>query len=379
LDALVSEREEEKVLTQIQDELRTPLEEDGFADPTDEEELEADDFEDETVDEGEDEGEEIEALEASLGAAAAVGPVSDPVRQYLREIGRVPLLSLEEEISLARRIEEGEAAKRRLEAEGDALPERTRRGLGRTIEDGELARQGLIEANLRLVVSIAKKYRNRGLPFMDLVQEGNRGLIRAVEKFDYRKGFKFSTYATWWIRQAITRAVADQARTIRIPVHMVETINKLTRMKRDLSAERGRDPSLEELAHAMGPGWDAEKVEETLGAAREPTSLETPINDEGDAFVGDFIADESILSPIERASQTRLGEEVEGALGKLSEREAEILRLRHGLVDGQERTLEEVGLHFGVTRERVRQIEKRAIRKLKYFESQRGGLRDFLQ
>jgi len=278
LDALVSEREEEKVLTQIQDELRTPLEEDGFADPTDEEELEADDFEDETVDEGEDEGEEIEALEASLGAAAAVGPVSDPVRQYLREIGRVPLLSLEEEISLARRIEEGEAAKRRLEAEGDALPERTRRGLGRTIEDGELARQGLIEANLRLVVSIAKKYRNRGLPFMDLVQEGNRGLIRAVEKFDYRKGFKFSTYATWWIRQAITRAVADQARTIRIPVHMVETINKLIRVQRGLLQNLGREPTPAEIGRQMD--LSPERVVEIQRFAQEPVSLDTPIGTE---------------------------------------------------------------------------------------------------
>ncbi|WP_425148424.1 RNA polymerase sigma factor RpoD [Deinococcus sp.] len=302
---------------------------------------------------------------------------SDPVRQYLHEIGRVSLLTLEEEISLARRIEEGEAAKKEL---GDelALEDRPRRRLLRQGEDGDAARQGLIEANLRLVVSIAKKYTGRGLGFLDLIQEGNQGLIRAVEKFEYRRRYKFSTYATWWIRQAINRAIADQARTIRIPVHMVETINKLTRTARQLQQELSREASYEEVAEAMGPGWDAAKVEEVQKVSQEPVSLETPIGDEKDSFYGDFIPDDNLDSPVENAARTLLSEELEKALSKLTEREAMVLKFRKGLVDGREHTLEEVGQRFNVTRERIRQIENKALRKLKYHESRTRKLRDFL-
>ncbi len=302
---------------------------------------------------------------------------NDPVRQYLHEIGRVPLLTLEEEIALARRIEEGEEARVHLE-EGTEEEERAQRRLKRQMEDGAAARQGLIEANLRLVVSIAKKYTGRGLGFLDLIQEGNQGLIRAVEKFEYRRRYKFSTYATWWIRQAINRAIADQARTIRIPVHMVETINKLTRTSRQLQQELSREASYEEIAEAMGPGWDAAKVEEVQKVSQEPVSLETPIGDEKDSFYGDFIPDENLDSPVENAAKTLLSEELEKALGKLTEREAMVLKYRKGLVDGREHTLEEVGQRFNVTRERIRQIENKALRKLKYHESRTRKLRDFL-
>ncbi|WP_272952866.1 RNA polymerase sigma factor RpoD [Deinococcus alpinitundrae] len=302
---------------------------------------------------------------------------NDPVRQYLHEIGRVPLLTLEEEIALARRIEEGEEARKGYEEEPD-LEERAQRRLKRQMEDGAAARQGLIEANLRLVVSIAKKYTGRGLGFLDLIQEGNQGLIRAVEKFEYRRRYKFSTYATWWIRQAINRAIADQARTIRIPVHMVETINKLTRTARQLQQELSREPTYEEIAEAMGPGWDAPKVEEVQKVSQEPVSLETPIGDEKDSFYGDFIPDENLDSPVENAAKTLLSEELEKALGKLTEREAMVLKFRKGLVDGREHTLEEVGQRFNVTRERIRQIENKALRKLKYHESRTRKLRDFL-
>lgn len=345
---------------------------------------------------------------------------SDPVRQYLHEIGQVPLLTLEEEIDLARRVEEGVAAAERLAQETGleaelirhvlrsqvqgssrvahipgtelridpetiaavdarlrALPREVKRYL-HTARDGEICRQHLIEANLRLVVSIAKKYTGRGLSFLDLIQEGNQGLIRAVEKFEFRRRFKFSTYATWWIRQAINRAIADQARTIRIPVHMVETINKLTRTARQMQQELGREPAYEEIAEAMGPGWDAKKVEETFKIAQEPVSLETPIGDEKDSFYGDFIPDEHMASPVDSAAQSMLSEELEKALGKLSEREAMVLKLRKGLIDGREHTLEEVGAYFGVTRERIRQIENKALRKLKYHESRTRKLRDFL-
>jgi len=320
--------------------------------------------------------EEMEArAEAMAGSRLST---NDPVRQYLHEIGRVSLLTLEEEIDLARRIEEGEAAQKRLEEEGEGLPERTKRGLKRIVEDGEMARQHLIEANLRLVVSIAKKYTGRGLSFLDLIQEGNQGLIRAVEKFEYRRRYKFSTYATWWIRQAINRAIADQARTIRIPVHMVETINKLTRTARQLQQELSREPSYEEVADAMGPGWNAEKVEEVFKVSQEPVSLETPIGDEKDSFYGDFIPDDNVESPVDQASKTLLSEELEKALDKLTERESMVLKFRKGLVDGREHTLEEVGAHFGVTRERIRQIENKALRKLKYHESRTRKLRDFL-
>ncbi len=302
---------------------------------------------------------------------------NDPVRQYLHEIGRVSLLTLEEEIALARRIEEGEEARKLLEEDLD-LDDRGRRRLMRQMEDGAAARQGLIEANLRLVVSIAKKYTGRGLGFLDLIQEGNQGLIRAVEKFEYRRRYKFSTYATWWIRQAINRAIADQARTIRIPVHMVETINKLTRTARQLQQELSREATHEEIAEAMGPGWDAAKVEEVQKVSQEPVSLETPIGDEKDSFYGDFIPDENLDSPVENAAKTLLSEELEKALSKLTEREAMVLKFRKGLVDGREHTLEEVGQRFNVTRERIRQIENKALRKLKYHESRTRKLRDFL-
>jgi RNA polymerase primary sigma factor len=320
--------------------------------------------------------EEMEARAEAMADARV--KTNDPVRQYLQEIGRVKLLTLEEEISLARRIEEGEAARKELDEGAYADEERQRRRLARIVEDGDLARQHLIEANLRLVVSIAKKYNGRGMSFLDLIQEGNQGLIRAVEKFEYRRRYKFSTYATWWIRQAINRAIADQSRTIRIPVHMVETINKLTRASRRLQQELSREPTFAEIADAMGPDWNAEKVEEAFKLTREPFSLETPIGDEEDSFYGDFIPDENIESPVEQASKIILSEELDEALNKLSEREAMVLKLRKGLVDGREHTLEEVGSHFGVTRERIRQIENKALRKLKYHESRTRKLRDFL-
>ncbi|MEX2541884.1 MAG: RNA polymerase sigma factor RpoD [Trueperaceae bacterium] len=339
------------------------------------------DLDDEELEDGEeDEDTDREELEARAEAMAdSRVKTNDPVRQYLQEIGRVKLLTLEEEISLARRIEEGEAARARLDEEASSLGDRERRKLQRVVEDGDLARQNLIEANLRLVVSIAKKYNGRGMSFLDLIQEGNQGLIRAVEKFEYRRRYKFSTYATWWIRQAINRAIADQSRTIRIPVHMVETINKLTRASRRLQQELSREPTYEEIADAMGPEWNAEKVEEAFKLTREPFSLETPIGDEEDSFYGDFIPDENVESPVEQASKIILSEELDEALGKLNEREAMVLKLRKGLVDGREHTLEEVGSHFGVTRERIRQIENKALRKLKYHESRTRKLRDFLE
>ncbi|MEM6429186.1 MAG: RNA polymerase sigma factor RpoD [Deinococcota bacterium] len=348
-----------------------------MADLADDEIIDEDDLDEGTF--GDDESVDREELEARAEMMAGSRlSTNDPVRQYLHEIGRVQLLTLEEEISLARRIEEGNEAAEKLEQATDDIPERTIRGLRRIEEDGEMARQHLIEANLRLVVSIAKKYTGRGLGFLDLIQEGNQGLIRAVEKFEYRRRYKFSTYATWWIRQAINRAIADQARTIRIPVHMVETINKLTRTARQLQQELSREATYEEIADAMGPGWSADKVEEVFKVSQEPVSLETPIGDEKDSFYGDFIPDENIESPVDQASKTLLGEELDRALRKLTEREAKVLQLRKGLVDGREHTLEEVGAHFGVTRERIRQIENKALRKLKYHESRTRKLRDFL-
>lgn len=274
--------------------------------------------------------------------------INDPVRMYLKEIGRVPLLSAEEEIELAERIEQGD----------------------------EEAKRRLAEANLRLVVSIAKRYVGRGMLFLDLIQEGNMGLIKAVEKFDYRKGFKFSTYATWWIRQAITRAIADQARTIRIPVHMVETINKLIRVSRQLLQELGREPSPEEIAEKMD--LTPEKVREIMKIAQEPVSLETPIGEEDDSHLGDFIEDQDALAPSDAAAYELLKEQLEDVLDTLTEREENVLRLRFGLDDGRTRTLEEVGKVFGVTRERIRQIEAKALRKLRH-PSRSKRLKDFLE
>jgi RNA polymerase primary sigma factor len=289
--------------------------------------------------------------------------LDDPVRMYLKEIGRVPLLSMEQEKSLAMRIEAGE-----LEAHANGAAD------GRLVDSGEEAKRQLTEANLRLVVSIAKKYVGRGMLFLDLIQEGNLGLIRAVEKFDYRKGYKFSTYATWWIRQAITRALADQARTIRIPVHMVETINRLIKISRQLLQELGREPSVEEIAEAMG--LSPEKVREVMKISQEPISLETPIGEEEDSHLGDFIEDQEAVAPAEAASVMLLKEKMQDVLQNLTERERKVLVLRFGLEDGHQRTLEEVGQEFGVTRERIRQIEAKALRKLRH-PSRGKALKDY--
>jgi RNA polymerase primary sigma factor len=289
--------------------------------------------------------------------------LDDPVRMYLKEIGRVPLLSMEQEKSLAMRIEAGE-----LEAQRDGSAD------SRVTDSGEEAKRQLTEANLRLVVSIAKKYVGRGMLFLDLIQEGNLGLIRAVEKFDYRKGYKFSTYATWWIRQAITRALADQARTIRIPVHMVETINRLIKISRQLLQELGREPSVEEIAEAMA--LTPEKVREVMKISQEPISLETPIGEEEDSHLGDFIEDQEAVAPAEAASVMLLKEKMQDVLQNLTERERKVLVLRFGLEDGHQRTLEEVGQEFGVTRERIRQIEAKALRKLRH-PSRGKALKDY--
>jgi RNA polymerase primary sigma factor len=312
----------------------------------------------EEVDEDEDDEEEEEEEEAPEGPprkrrtdSAFQVPegvaIDDPVRMYLKEIGRVPLLTAAEEVELAKRIEAGD----------------------------EEAKKRLAEANLRLVVSIAKRYVGRGMLFLDLIQEGNLGLIKAVEKFDYRKGYKFSTYATWWIRQAITRAIADQARTIRIPVHMVETINKLIRVQRQLLQEKGRDPTPEEIADQMG--ITVERVREIQKVAQEPVSLETPIGEEEDSHLGDFIEDEDAPAPAEAAGYQLLKEQLEEVLDTLTNREEKVLRLRFGLSDGRARTLEEVGQVFGVTRERIRQIEAKALRKLRH-PTRSKKLRDYL-
>jgi RNA polymerase primary sigma factor len=304
------------------------------------------DTSEEITDEGEMFHSDEEEVEIDLSIPEGIA-LDDPVRMYLKEIGRVPLLSANEEIELARRVESGdEAAKRRL-----------------------------AEANLRLVVSIAKRYVGRGMLFLDLIQEGNLGLIKAVEKFDYRKGYKFSTYATWWIRQAITRAIADQARTIRIPVHMVETINKLIRVSRQLLQALGREPSAEEIAEEME--MSPERVREIIKIAQEPVSLETPIGEEEDSHLGDFIEDQDAPAPAEAASFRLLKEQLEDVLNTLTPREEKVLRLRFGLDDGRARTLEEVGQIFNVTRERIRQIEAKALRKLRH-PSRSKKLKDFL-
>ena len=302
----------------------------------------------------------------------------DPVRMYLKEIGKVPLLTAAEEIDLAMKIEAGVAATEELEraeADGVELDRREKRRLGRIEQVGLDAKQQLIEANLRLVVSIAKRYVGRGMLFLDLIQEGNLGLIKAVDKFDYTKGYKFSTYATWWIRQAITRAIADQARTIRIPVHMVETINKVIRVSRQLLQELGHDPSPEEISEEMNMPVD--KVREILKIAQEPVSLETPIGEEEDSHLGDFIPDEDASEPSEAASFTLLKEQLVDVLSTLTPREEKVLKLRFGIEDGRTRTLEEVGKEFNVTRERIRQIEAKALRKLRH-PSRSKKLKDFL-
>ena len=308
--------------------------------------------------------EPLAALEALAEAEAE--SVDDPVRMYLREIGKVSLLTGVEEVSLAKRMELGEAAERNVNGSRNID----------AIHDGIEARRQLTEANLRLVVSVAKKYLGRGMSLLDLVQEGNIGLIRAVEKFDYHKGYKFSTYATWWIRQAITRAIADQARTIRIPVHMVETINKLVRVQRRLLQEMGRDPSAEEIAAEME--LSPERVREIQKLSQEPVSLETPIGEEEDSHLGDFIEDRAALAPADAASHQLLKEQVEDVLDSLSSRERKVLQLRFGLEDGRSRTLEEVGREFKVTRERIRQIEAKALRKLRHPTRSRK-LKDYLE
>ena len=307
---------------------------------------------------------------------ALKAPTNDPVRMYLKEIGRVALLNAQEEVELAKRIDAGLQAASVLQSLPDKLNAPERRGLEWREYDGRRAKQHLVEANLRLVVSIAKRYVGRGMAFLDLIQEGNLGLIRAVEKFDYTKGFKFSTYATWWIRQAITRAIADQARTIRIPVHMVETINKLARIQRQLLQDQGREPTAEEIASQME--MPPEKVREIQKISMEPVSLETPIGEEEDSNLGDFIEDSEAVVPLERASFRLLQEQLNTVLYTLSPREKEVIEMRFGLRDGQPRTLEDVGKRFGVTRERIRQIESKTLSKLRH-PSRSQKLRDYLE
>ena len=337
-------------------------------------------FEKESIELVEDLDKELEEIEVSkeeledLSVPEGIN-IDDHVKMYLKEIGKVNLLTPEEELSLAKRMADGETAKEQLEEIGENIDEDSKKQIDLLIADGEKAKKSLAEANLRLVVSIAKRYVGRGMLFLDLIQEGNLGLIKAVDKFDYTKGYKFSTYATWWIRQAITRAIADQARTIRIPVHMVETINKLVRVSRQLVQELGREPTPEELAKELNMPVD--KVREISKISQEPVSLETPIGEEEDSHLGDFIPDEDAPEPSEAASFVLLKEQLGAVLETLSEREAKVLRLRFGLDDGRARTLEEVGKEFDVTRERIRQIEAKALRKLRH-PSRSKKLKDFL-
>ena len=340
----------------------------------DDDEVLDDDLSDEDLDEEDSIAEEISQLEKTF-ANASHAKINDPVKMYLKEIGQIPLLDPKEEPIIARQIQEGEEAKEAMK--NPDLSNEEKKKLAKVIADGEQAKQTLISSNLRLVVSIAKKYVGRGMLFLDLIQEGNCGLIKAVEKFDYTKGFKFSTYATWWIRQSITRAIADQARTIRIPVHMVETINKLTRIQRQLVQDLGRDPLPEEIAEKM-ENISAEKVREIQKIALDPVSLETPIGEEDDSHLGDFIEDKDTLSPDDYTNNQLLKDEINVVLQGLTEREEKVLRLRFGLLDGRTRTLEEVGKEFNVTRERIRQIEAKALRKLKN-PNRCKRLRDFVK
>ena len=332
-----------------------------------------------------DEEDEVEVDKIDLSVPDGVS-VEDPVRMYLKEIGKVPLLSADEEIELAQKMEDGAVAAEKIsilkgrmdnatDEEKTDLKDEIKK-LQKEVDFGADAKKRLAEANLRLVVSIAKRYVGRGMLFLDLIQEGNLGLIKAVEKFDYKKGYKFSTYATWWIRQAITRAIADQARTIRIPVHMVETINKLIRGSRQLLQELGREPSPEEIAAEMN--MPVERVREILKISQEPVSLETPIGEEEDSHLGDFIKDDNVPVPADAAAFTLLKEQLEEVLGTLTEREQKVLTLRFGLEDGRARTLEEVGKEFNVTRERIRQIEAKALRKLRH-PSRSRKLKDYLE
>ena len=332
-----------------------------------------------------DEEDEVEVEKIDLSVPEGVS-VEDTVRMYLKEIGKVPLLSADEEIELAQNMEDGAVATEKINVlkgriDGASEEEKAEikeeiKTLQRDVDKGADAKKRLAEANLRLVVSIAKRYVGRGMLFLDLIQEGNLGLIKAVEKFDYKKGYKFSTYATWWIRQAITRAIADQARTIRIPVHMVETINKLIRVSRQLLQELGREPSPEEIAKEMN--MPVERVREILKISQEPVSLETPIGEEEDSHLGDFIKDDNVPVPADAAAFTLLKEQLEEVLGTLTEREQKVLTLRFGLEDGRARTLEEVGKEFNVTRERIRQIEAKALRKLRH-PSRSRKLKDYLE
>lgn len=324
--------------------------------------------------------EDIEEVDVSnFDQLPASVKVDDPVRMYLKDIGKIPLLNIDEETNLAKEVVEGRDAKQRLaEIEADdqnTVSAEEYEHLLDIVECAELAKDKLVNANLRLVVSIAKRYLGRGLQFLDLIQEGNMGLIKAVDKFDHQKGFKFSTYATWWIRQAITRAVADQARTIRIPVHMVETINKLVRIQRQLVQELSREPSPQEVADRMD--ISVEKVQQIQKIAQEPISLESPVGEEEDSALGDFISDPHALDPYEYTAKMKLREELDSVLSTLTDREERVLRLRFGLVDGRQRTLEEVGREFNVTRERIRQIEAKALRKLKH-PSRSRKLKDFM-
>jgi RNA polymerase primary sigma factor len=362
------------------DALFTWCEDNGVSFVMDHDDYDLDDDVDEMESEDEEDSDSIEneisELERSF-ASSSHTKINDPVKMYLKEIGQIPLLDPKQEPIIGQQIKDGLAAKERLTTEADSLSEEEKKELAEMARIGEEAKQLLISSNLRLVVSIAKKYVGRGMLFLDLIQEGNCGLIKAVEKFDYTKGFKFSTYATWWIRQSITRAIADQARTIRIPVHMVETINKLTRISRQLVQDLGRDPLPEEIAEKMD-GISADKVREIQKIALDPVSLETPIGEEDDSHLGDFIEDKETLSPDDYTNNQLLKDEINNVLQGLTEREEKVLRLRFGLMDGRTRTLEEVGKEFNVTRERIRQIEAKALRKLKH-PNRSKRLKDFVK